>query len=472
MKTIKLILLLLITQSLFAQEYNITIKLNDLTEGDVQLGHYYGQHQYIKDTAAINAKGICEFQSDTAWPGGIYFVVFSNNQYFEFMMNGEKAMVFETSAANPAKDMKVKKSKENTIFYDYMSYVQNKQDSIIFLQGRIKALQKSKNDSLQLYKDRLDALNTIMQDKKLKLIEKHPNSMAATIFMASKSPEIPEETPILPNGKKDSTFAYRYYKAHFWDNIDLTDDRILRTPILYSKLDEYLFKVIPQHPDSAIIEVDKLIEKSRGNKEMFKYILWLTTYKYESSAMMGFDKVFVHLVNKYYKTGEAFWVAKSTLNHMIERADKLEPLLLGEIAPNMIIIDTNNRLYSMHSIEADFLIIAFWDTECGHCMKEIPKLNKFYKEFKDYYNLEVFAVSTDTSLTEWKDYIKKRNLTWVNTNGTRTATEDFHKLYDIYSTPVFYLLNEEKRIIAKRLSVDQMKNFIHKYHTEAIKNKD
>jgi len=59
----------------------------------------------------------------------------------------------------------------------------------------------------------------------------------------------------------DSIFPYRYYKAHFFDNIDFTDGRILRTPVYHTKIKKYVEDLIVKHPDSVIVDGDYLIGK-------------------------------------------------------------------------------------------------------------------------------------------------------------------------------------------------------------------
>jgi thiol-disulfide isomerase/thioredoxin len=277
-----------------------------------------------------------------------------------------------------------------------------------------------------------------------------------------KEPEVPE-IPILANGRKDSTFAYRYFKTHFWDGTDFTDDRLLRTPIFHNKLKKYFDQVLIQKPDTIIKEVDYYIELTRPNAEMFKYMVWFATNHYETSEVMGFDKIFVHVIDRYYVTGQASWTNKTVLENLIKKANKLKPILIGEKAPNMIMLDTNNQLVSMHNLKADYLILLFWDPDCGHCEQEIPKLKKFYDEYKEKYNLEIFSVCSDTSLVKWKKSIIKRNMNWINVDGPRTLTGDYHEQYDIITSPVIYILNRKKEIIAKRLAVDQIPQFLKNY---------
>src|SRR5690606_21758214 len=106
----------------------------------------------------------------------------------------------------------------------------------------------------------------------------------------------------------DQSAGYFYFKSHYFDNINLKDDRIVRTSIFHNKLDNYLNKTLIQNPDSIIVDVDKLISKVDRGSEVFKYVVHYTTYNFETSKIMGMDKVFVHMVDNYYKDDIAFWM--------------------------------------------------------------------------------------------------------------------------------------------------------------------
>ena len=280
------------------------------------------------------------------------------------------------------------------------------------------------------------------------------------MFKASRDPEIPD-APILPNGKKDSTFAYKYYKAHYFDDIDLTDDRLLRTPVFHNKLKQYFNMVIVQYPDSVIKEADSVIAKARPNKEMFKYIVWYITNWSESSNIMGFDAIFVHMVEKYYNTNQAYWVTPTTLDKMTKRAQVLKGLLLGNKIPNVTMQDTSGIYVTLYNVKAKYTVLYFWDPTCGHCQKETPKLKAMYDSLKALNrSVEVYAACSDPNLKkEWKKYVIEHKLDWINVVDAQNVT-GFHNTYDIYSTPVVYLLDENKVILAKRLSVEQLKEFL------------
>jgi peroxiredoxin len=313
-----------------------------------------------------------------------------------------------------------------------------------------------------MYADSINKVNKELITYKLDVVNKHPGSFTAFMINAMREPEVPE-VPTLPNGRKDSAYAYFYYKAHYWDGTDFTDDRLLRTPVFYNKLKKYYDNILVQNPDTIIRESDALIEKARPNLEMFKYVIWFTTSHYENPEIMGFDRIFVHVVDKYYITGQTTWINKTVNENIIKKANKIRPILIGQKAPNMMMLDTNNQVVSMNSIKARFLIILFWDPDCGHCEKDIPKIKELYDQDKEKFGLEILAVCSDTSLVKWKNAIRKKAMTWINVDGPRTLTGDYHEQYDIIATPVIYILDEQKTIIAKHLPAEKLQGFLENY---------
>ena len=129
----------------------------------------------------------------------------------------------------------------------------------------------------------------------------------------------------------------------------------------------------------------------------------------------------------------------------------------------MIMMDITNNPVALSAIEARYTLIFFWESNCGHCKTEMPKAVKLYMDMKDKCDLQVYAVSSDTSITAWKKYIRENSPDWINVNGNLSFTPNFRDLYDAHSTPVMYLLDEHKIIIAKRILSDQIGEVIKFY---------
>ncbi len=464
-------LLILFGSVLFAnnspQGCNIKITSKGLKEGSMcLLACYYGDKNYIKDSAKANAKGEVIFASLEKYPQGIYLFVPPNKKYFDFVMDEGQNFSLETDTTDYIKHMKVKGSEENSFFYDYQNFMSGKQKQIEPLRAQYQKVKNNK-DSAKIVSDKIAAIDKEVIDYKLNFIKNNPKTFVSKIFRAMEEPIVPE-APILPNGQKDSTFGYHYYKTHFFDNIDFSDDRLLRTPIFQNKIKQYLDKLTPQTPDSISISVDVLIEKGRANQEVFKYLVNWLTYNYESSQIMGMDAVFVHIVERYHAKQQTPWVDSTQLYKVVNRAFTLKPLLIGKKTPAITMQDTLGKELSLYDVKARYTILVFWDHGCGHCKKEIPKLAELYHKIKSK-GVQVYAVETEDNPKEWKKFIKDNNLDWNNVaqpdQYKRAVTK---KIYDIYSTPVIYLLDENKFIKAKRIDVEQLGNLIEMLEKERL----
>jgi hypothetical protein len=447
--------------------YLVKFRVAGLKDTVALVANYYGNGTYVKDTLKVDAGGKATFKAGADLPKGVYIFVITDKKYFEFIINNDHKFSMETDVADPSGRMVITGSPENRLFYDYLAYNRKRYEEVQALQARMKDVESNK-DSSEAIRKRIISINDGIIKYKLNIVKENPGSFLAFMINAMKEPEIPA-TPTLPNGRKDSTFAYRYFKSHFWDDVDFTDDRLLRTPVFHNKLKRYFDQVVVQTPDSIIPEIDRMAEKARPNPEMFKYIVWFATYHYENSEIMGMDRVFVHVVETYYVTGQATWVQKDVNENLIKKAEKLKPLLIGNVAPNMIMVDTNNQLVSMQSISSEYLILLFWDPDCGHCLTEIPKIKEFYDQNKDTYGIKIFAVCSDTSLVKWKTEIRKRGMNWINVDGPRSLSGNYHDTYDIVTTPVIFILNSRKEIIAKQLKTEQLGSFFKNYSSAAGK---
>jgi len=464
MKTIYILLSFLLPFSFYASAagadkgHDIHIKIKGLPNDSlVRIGYYYGKARYIsQDSARPDSKGEIRFKGDKTLPEGVYLCIWPKG-YFEFLVS-EQSFTLETDVTEPELDMKIKGSKENSYFYEFRKYTAVK--------GKIadslsKLISKRKNkDSLKTLKDEMRVIDKDVDSFRKVFMAKYPNSFAVSLLKAVIDPVVPE-TPTLPDGKKDSTFPYRYYKAHYFDNINFSDERLSRTPFYEGKLEFYLKNMIVPAPDSIIRDVDNLIERSKASPGMFKYTLsWILNY-YDKSEYMGMDAITSHLTEKYYLSGQATWATPNDISYMTKRDSIVSHLLIGKTAVDLYLTDSNGKVITLYSVNHKYTILYFWDATCGHCQKETPILHDFYEKNKSKLDLEIYAVTIErkSGQKDWRAYINEHHLgDWINVWDSFTYY-NFNKTYDIYSTPVIYILNSGKQIIAKRVDVSQLQGF-------------
>ncbi|HZX73509.1 MAG TPA: thioredoxin-like domain-containing protein, partial [Cyclobacteriaceae bacterium] len=290
--------------------------------------------------------------------------------------------------------------------------------------------------------------------------------MTARIFKANRQIDVPP-APKKSDGSIDSTFQLKYYRAHFFDNFDLADDALIRlpNPIYQQKVGEYLDKLFLPQPDTIIKEIKKLAYNAKKNQDAYRYLIWSCIGKYQNPEIMGLDEVFVHLYDTYFATGEMdYWVPQASKNGLKDYADKIRLSMLGKVAPNLTMQDANLQPKSLYDIKKKYTIIFFFDPDCSHCREETPKLVSFYKKNNLKYNVEVFAVSADTSMKKMRDYIAEMKMPWITVNGPRSYTnQHYSKLYYAETTPTIYILDDKKKIIAKKPPVEKIESFLENY---------
>jgi thiol-disulfide isomerase/thioredoxin len=224
------------------------------------------------------------------------------------------------------------------------------------------------------------------------------------------------------------------------------------------RVDAYFDRVLLPVPDTLSKYADILIAKAKPNRKMYQYLLSHLLTKFQSSQIMGMDAVFVHIAEKYYLSSEVDWINDNIREKIQERVADLKPNLIGKVAPNLKLMDINSKPQELHAIKSKITVVYFWEPACSHCKKVTPVLNGYYKKYKDK-GLEVYAVYTQGEQDKWKEYIKNNELNWINVwDPTRQSL--YHRLYDIYSTPIIYVLDKDKKIIAKRIPVESLERFL------------
>ena len=244
-----------------------------------------------------------------------------------------------------------------------------------------------------------------------------------------------------------------YIKKHFWDNVDFSDERLVYTPLLDSKLEMYFTRLVPSIPDTFSADADKIIAKARASKEVFKYVVhWLTTYAQESN-IMGMDAVFVHLVENYYMKGDAFWLNSGTLQKYIDRAKSVAPNVIGNIAPPMKMEKRDGGNITLEDVKAKYTLLVFWSPDCGHCVEEVPRIDSAVKAAGlDKKGLKIIGFNIDLETEKWNKVIKDKKLSdnWIHVYDPKRIS-NYRAQYDVYGTPSIYLLDEKKIIRGKKL---------------------
>ncbi|MCB9184107.1 MAG: redoxin domain-containing protein [Flavobacteriales bacterium] len=495
-RALPLLALALLSPSLMAQQggpkRHIEIRIEGMAKGDtVYLANYYGSKLYYNDTTIVDGRMTATFNDEKGYAAGVYAVVVPGPKYFEMVVN-EPVIKLSTRKDDLLPGLLVKQSKENELFIGYIRFLNDRKIEGDALRAQLDAAKEpGARDSL---KKRMDELDQRVKQYQRDLVKDHAGTLASSLVKMSMAVELPE--PRKADGSLDSAAAYYQYRDHFWDNFDLTDDRIVHVPVFGNKFEEYISKVVPQIPDTINRLADALIARTGDSKKVYQYMVHNITHKYETSDIMGMDAVFVHMALTYYcpkgQPTRVDWMSAGKIDTLCTRARKMAPLTIGRKAPYLALTDTTEeRWINYYDLPQDFVVVIFWDPHCGHCKKELPEIHKVYKETLKPMGIEVYAVAKaveEDLFTDWKKFIRENELDWVNVGLTWHVFADAKKdprkfipehttieslnyadTWDVFSTPKIFLVDGDRKIAGKSLSAEQIADLVTKLRERKAK---
>ena len=448
------LILLCICLSAQGQGHKIQFKVSGLPDSVITIGYHMGTQKYALDTLQVRDGSFVIEGADPLKPG-LYFT-YAPTYYFEFIVK-EQQFSIESVYGKGYEHVNVFGSEENEIFKGFQITMTDLRKQQIELQNQLNA---SPADSLPLQK-KLQEIGDMITRFRSGIIEEHPNTFLSAFLSLMGEPTVPEFAEIEdPQDRK--VRQYRYYRAHYFDDVQLGNQALIRTPLLQPKVMKYFDQIIPQHPDTINVEIDKLFAGIGDSDELFRYWLVSLYNKYQGTKIMGMDKVVVHLMENYFLSGRADWIDEEGIKKLREEVAFKRHSLIGNKAPQMQLVDTTNQPFYFEQIQEPFILLYFYDPDCGHCKKKTPVLVEAYDEFRSL-GVEVVAVCTVTDVDRWKEYIQETHMEFINLADPGYES-NFRMHYDLRSTPKLYLLDQQRRIVAKQLEIEDLKDFVKRYH--------
>lgn len=448
--------------------YEIPVTIKPFKNQKIYIGTYQGKSTIVVDSTMVNQQGEGTFKGSKKLIPGIYLMVSpSKTLLFDFLVGDDQQFSIAADTTLPPGEYVYKGSIDNEINQSYSKFMTAKLKEEKEWKEKYNSA-KTKTDSLQIAAA-LRAINKEVTDYQAGILKKYPSNLVSFLLNAMKRPTVPE-IPVV-NGKRDSLFAYRYTKDHYWDDVMFNDNRLLRTPFFEPKLDEYFSYYVAPQADSVIAEVKHMLLFAKTAKELYDYLLIKFTNKYMNPEYMGLDKVFVYLFEDFYAKGDTSILNPESKKAITERAYNLMANQIGLPAPALNLTDTSGKTNSLYNINAPYTMVVWWDPECGHCKEKIPKLDSMYRAKWKKLGIAMYSIiSNEKNIPQWKVFMKEKHLSpeWLQVYetvearkaGEKNGRPNYRQLYDFQETPTMYLLDKDKKILAKKLSIEQFDEII------------
>lgn len=204
------------------------------------------------------------------------------------------------------------------------------------------------------------------------------------------------------------------------------------------------------------------------NSKLFKKLDTIITNNPSNnySAYVFIEQLRKEILNKnqieklYHKidTSELSKIQLEDINRIINPSQTLE---VGKQIMDFSLTNAKKELISTKDFRGKVLLIDFWASWCAPCRKQNPDLLKVYEEFKNS-DFEILGVSIDKDLDKWMSAVKKDGLIWENVIDTRGQESEILAKYGATnSVPQNFLIDKNGLIIAKNISVNDLKKYLH-----------
>ncbi|MEM9820620.1 MAG: thioredoxin-like domain-containing protein [Bacteroidota bacterium] len=441
-----------------AESPDIAIEIDNGTPGTVYLiGTFTGQ-KYRADSTRLDASGKIRFKRKTPYRPGFYYLVFPDSKNLQLLLDRDQTMTIKANAIDLLNTTQIEGNIDSKLLMDNIRYENLFQAQLGPLNNRIKQTPEG-SPELQSLGAQKEALNKQRKADLELIFKEHPNAFFTSFKRAGQNPEIADVRN--PDGSLNRALQIYLYRTAFWDDVDFSDERLLYTPVISNKLKRYIEQLTPQLPDSINQAAKFLVDKVVDYPEYFKYIANHITLAYEptKTTLMDPEKVYVSMIQNYFTKERAFWADSMTVFGLQKRAYEMSNSLTGSKGPNVEAKDPSGKTQSIYDIKSDYIIVYLFNPTCEHCMEQTPKLVQLYNSTSRK-DIEVFSIAIDTNDAEWKNYIQKTKMNWINVHDPTNAS--IYAKYYVDVTPEIYVLNPDRTIIAKNLKVNQIMEVINR----------
>lgn len=448
----------------------------------------YGDTLQLTDSVLTGKRGEFTFAPENFSGNGLYKITLQHNQWFYLLNDGNHIEIETVYQPNPfyniATDslkiinpLSIRERSGMGLFYEFQH-----------LQQQINIANYWLLQMMRLY-PLYDPFHKQIEDEYLKRYEameqfvKEASSKSPAGEMQTQSPSLRDGRagllialayyqPILPDWKQPDPWRDSIIALHYFDYFNPGEPFYLHTNILPEKLDKWMSLPLDNTPtsletpqqkeekqcraaDEWMQQVTVHAGKVQSNQETFE---WSLKYLFRILEKKKQYDALYYLYDKYVQSKLSGCEPPLAYKHLQEKMSVLKNIQIGSSAPDFILMDGKLSLYQ----PSDYTLVLFWATWCPHCVEELPKIRDAAKYMSEELSkkgkkLMVATVSLDTDKEQWQKFVIENNFSsFYNFSEFKGWQSEVVKKYNVYATPTMFLLDKDKKIIAKPETVQQL----------------
>ncbi|MBR4403242.1 MAG: AhpC/TSA family protein [Flavobacteriales bacterium] len=148
-----------------------------------------------------------------------------------------------------------------------------------------------------------------------------------------------------------------------------------------------------------------------------------------------------------------------------------EGLRVGIPFTDFTLLSHTGDTIKLSSYKGRYVLLDFWGSWCGPCIKEIPHIKEIWKRYGSRKDFMIIGMALETNENDWKEAINKHQLEWpqVNMNSEKDRKKAVNVIHGIYMYPSLILLDTEGNVIAIQLGGGEQNSVIDRKLEEVLK---
>ena len=400
--------------------FQIEISNKTLANTPVFLAGYYGDQVFVIDSVLTDTGGKAVFVGNNHLCAGIYTVVAPGKLSYDLLLNTEQQLRIEWLTEN---DVRITGDEQTAAYAAYLKWADTRP-------GKEQLIERRR-----------------------RIISQYPDTFLAAYLTALQ--------PVESNREDSGDMAqlmklYQYRRRHFFDNMPLSDVRLLHTPLFHETVHYYVTKFVTQQTDSLIHIAYRMLEQSSGNYETFYYV---------SDFLIDFSlRNKIKDINKLHNfvqrnrdmlgaKGQTMLAAKSATNYFHLPDEKA----LQNRLTVMSLTDIDGQIFDPLTVRSKYRIYYFWKNDCPRCLADVPRwqtvLNKY--QHKSCFGI---AVNTKNNVRQQENRILAYDPLCVNVSTDQSMWCETVFFTTYYSKII--VTDTEGTIIAIFGSAASLDNFL------------
>jgi thiol-disulfide isomerase/thioredoxin len=442
--------LLLCIPNVLAQPWSIKATIRN-SQKKAYLMSYRGDRFTVIDSTGVDEKGVIYFAMKGHYPQGLYKVSFSkypNNKNWDItLLYDHENIELASGYGLPADSMKIIQSAQNKVYYEFLT-----------LENRINKQMMVLSDMVSLFPPKDPFYSSIanqfneLKKQKLEFVNKNANQLKGTLVVSVIKTQMLQPYDFT----MDRETRLIDLKTRFFDHAVFMDTLLLNTNIITTKAFNYL----QLYTNPQLKKDVQAVEYIKATDSIMKYTsvnekvrVQVAEYLLRGFEQLNMDTALHHLYTNYIETQGC--ENTQTPDRIKLRIEGNRKLPIGSKAPEINMVDNDSNKVALSAIKSQYTLVIFWSATCPHCLAMLPALKKIYSS-QTRKNIEILAISIDTDVVGWHNALSFGAYPWINCCDTKGWEGEAAKDYFVYATPTIFLLDAEKRIIAKPIQIGEL----------------